>query len=309
MRSWRDIFAFVIIAAAIIFVAGFFAYFAMGDFTQRLARANDPSLIGLPTDWQLNFHRANTVLQVGLVHLHNLLLGVDIGICTLVGTLIIFSIWRFRQSRNPVPSPVTHNAALEVTWTVVPVLILVIIAVPSFALLYRTDHMPKTSTVLKVTGHQWYWEYQYPGYNKIDINSQILSDDQLKPDQKRDRLFLVDNYAMLPVDTNVRIEITSGDVIHSFFVSSLGLQKYAVPGRTNQIWTRIEHEGVFYGQCNQICGMNHAFMPIGIKVVSKQAFAAWLQQQQSKKSASLEHATRTAALTSLSNARFTNTRR
>ncbi len=309
MRSWRDVLAFVIIAATIICAGGFFSYFVMDDFTQRLARRTDPSLIGLPTDWQLNFHRANTTLQVELVHLHNLLLGVDIGICTLVATLIVFSIWRFRQSRNPVPSPITHNAALEVTWTVIPVLILVVIAVPSFALLYRTDHIPKTSAVLKVTGHQWYWEYQYPGYDKIDINSQILSDDKLKPEQKRDRLFLMDNYAVLPVDTNVRIEITSGDVIHSFFVSSLGLQKYAVPGRTNQIWTRIEHEGLFYGQCNQICGADHAFMPIGIKVVSKKAFAALLLQQQSKKSASLKHATRTAALTSISNARSTSQRR
>lgn len=303
MRSRRDIVAFLIITVSIVAVAAVFAFFVMDDITQRLAAATNPSLIGLPTDWQLNFHRANSEPQNRDVQLHDLLLGVDIGICALVAILVIFSIWRFRQSRNPVPSTITHNAALEVAWTVVPVLILVAISIPAFSLLYRDNHMPKTTTVLKVTGHQWYWEYQYPGYSKIDVQSLILTDDQLKPEQKRERLFLVDNYAMLPVDTDVLIEITSGDVIHDFFVSSLGLQKYAVPGRTNEIWTRILHQGVFYGQCNQICGVNHAFMPIGIKVVSKQAFAAWLKQQQEKQTSALDPAEQTATLISSSNAR------
>lgn len=302
MRSRHDILIFLGIGVGVGALAVVFAYIAMGDLTQRLASKN-LSLLGMPTDWQLNFHRPHSQLQSGLIHFHNLLLGINIGICSLVITLIIFVLLRFRQSRNPAPAMITHSAALEVTWTVVPVLILIVIAIPSFSLLYRYNHMPKTSTVLKVTGHQWYWEYQYPGYSNIDVQSLILSDDQLKPAQRHDRLFLVDNYAMLPVDTDVLIQITSGDVIHSFFVSSLGLQKYAVPGRLNEIWTRINREGTYYGQCNQICGVNHAFMPIGIKVVSKKEFAAWLKQQQQKQSSALNPAKRLAALAPSSDVR------
>lgn len=291
MHSRRDIPAFIGIALAVAGVAVIFGWVAMHDVTQHLADAKNPRLIGLPTDWQLNFHRPNSRFQGELTHLHNLLLGVDLLICALVATLLIFAIWRFRMSRNPVPSLTTHNMPLEVTWTLVPVLILILIAVPSFRLLYGYTHMPNTTTVLKVTGHQWYWEYQYPGHKNVDIQSQILTSDELKPNQQNERLLLVDNYAELPVDTDVRIEITSGDVIHSFFVPTLGLQKYAVPGRLNEVWTHIDRTGVFYGQCNQICGINHAFMPIGIKVVSKQDFAAWLKQQEEKPSASLPRAT------------------
>jgi len=303
MRSRRDLFVFLGIAAAIGVVAVVFALVAMNDVTQHIGQAANARLIGMPTDWQLNFHLPNSAFQSGLDHFHNLLLGVDITICGLVVALVVFSIWRFRESKNPNPSPITQNTPLEITWTVVPALILIGIAFPSFKLLYGYTHMPLTSTVLKVTGHQWYWEYQYPGHKNIDIYSLIVGDDQLKGAQKKDRLLLVDHYAMLPVNTNVLIDITSGDVIHSFFVASLGIQKYAVPGRTNEIWTRIDREGTYYGQCNQLCGVNHAFMPIGIKVVSKQAFAEWLKQQQHKHTAALGQSQRLAALTPSSDAR------
>lgn len=301
MRSRRDFFIFIVIAVVVTCVAVIFALIAMNDLTQRLADKTNPALIGMPTDWQLNFHRPNSAFQANLTGFHNILLGVDLFICGLVSTLIIFVIWRFRQSRNPVPATLSHNAALEITWTVVPALILVLIAIPSFKLLYDYTHAPKNALVLKVTGHQWYWEYQYPGHPKVDILSQILSDDELKGPQKKHRLLLVDNYAMLPVHTNIRIDITSGDVIHSFFVSSLALQKYAVPGRTNVIWVNLDRQGVFYGECNQLCGVNHAFMPIGIKVVSKEAFANWLKQQEAKPAAQLgKPAIRTAALSQTS---------
>jgi len=297
MRSRRDLFIFIAIAVVITGVAVVFALITMNDVTQRLADKTNPALIGMPTDWQLNFHLPNSAFQGSLTEFHNVLLGVDLFICGFVSTLIIFAIWRFRQSKNPVPATISHNSALEITWTVVPALILVLVAIPSFKLLSGYTHFPKAGVVLRVTGHQWYWEYQYPGHPKIDVVSQILSDDELKGAQTRNRLLLVDNYAMLPAHTNVLIQITSGDVIHSFFVSSLGLQKYAVPGRTNQIWVNLDRQGVFYGQCNQLCGIDHAFMPIGIKVVSKEAFADWLKQQESKPATQLDKpALRTAAL-------------
>jgi heme/copper-type cytochrome/quinol oxidase subunit 2 len=158
-------------------------------------------------------------------------------------------------------------------------MVLVAISIPSFRLLHEYNFIPPTDMTLKVTGHQWYWEYQYPENGNIDVQSVIIPDDQLAPEKKSKRLLEVDQYAVLPTNTTIRIQVTGADVIHSFMVPSLGLQKYAVPGRLNEIWTRIEREGVYYGQCNQICGANHAFMPIAIRAVPKQQFEAWIDAQ------------------------------
>ncbi|HLH11712.1 MAG TPA: cytochrome c oxidase subunit II [Methylovirgula sp.] len=280
----RDAIAFFLIAACVIVVAVAFGAASMVDVVQR-AHAHDPGYVGLPVDWQLNFHRPNSVFQRGLYDFHNLLLGIDIAICSFVAILIIFAVWRFRRSRNPAPTPLTHNTPLEIAWTVLPVMVLIAIAIPSFELLYSYNVVPKADLVVKVIGHQWFWEYQYPDKGNIDIQSMTVPDDQLKPEQKADRIFLVDHYAVLPVDTNVLFQVTSGDVVHSFLVSTLGLQKYAVPGRINEIWTHIDREGTFYGQCSQICGLEHAYMPVGIRVVSKPDFDAWVKAQQQNKSA------------------------
>jgi cytochrome c oxidase subunit 2 len=281
MTSWRDKLIAVFIVVAVGASAAVFAFLSMPDIVQHAARGHETGkVLGVPVDFQLNFQWPNADFQSDIYGFHNLLLGVDIFICGLVAALILVAIWRFRASRNPVPSRTTHNTPLEVIWTVVPVLILVGIAIPSFRLLYAYNIIPETATTLKVTGHQWYWEYQYPGHRNIDLQSSFISDDKLKPSEKSRRLLAVDTYAVLPVDTVIRIQITSGDVIHSFMVPSLGLQKYAIPGRLNEIWAKIDREGTYYGQCSQICGANHAFMPIGIKVVSKDQYAAWLKGQE-----------------------------
>jgi cytochrome c oxidase subunit II len=269
----------VFIVAAVCACALAFALLAMPDVVQHAARPASGKVLGVPVDFQLNFQWPNGSFQRDVYKLHNLLLGVDIFICGLVAVLILHAVWRFRASRNPVATRRTHNTPLEVAWTVVPVLILVAIAVPSFRLLGLYNRIPAAATTLKVTGHQWYWEYQYPDNGNIDLQSSIVGDDKLKADEKDRRLLSVDTYAVLPADTNIRIQVTSGDVIYSFMVPSLGLQKYAVPGRLNEIWARVTREGTYYGQCSQICGTNHAFMPIGIKVVSKDAFAAWVKSQ------------------------------
>ena len=281
MSAWRARIAAFTIVVAVGAVAVAFAVVSMIDLVQRAARGHETGkALGVPVDFQLNFQWPNATFQADIYRFHNLLLAVDIGICGLVAALLIYAVWRYRESRQPVATRTTHNTLLEVAWTVVPVIVLIIIAVPSFQLLYKYDIVPEAGTTLKVTGHQWYWEYQYPDNGKIDLQSSIVSDDKLKGDEKNMRLLDVDTYAVLPVDTVVRIQVTSGDVIHSFMVPSLGLQKYAMPGRLNEIWVKVTREGTYYGQCSQICGINHAFMPIGIKVVSKDQFAAWVKKQQ-----------------------------
>jgi cytochrome c oxidase subunit 2 len=171
---------------------------------------------------------------------------------------------------------------LELLWTTVPILILVAIAVPSFKLIfYMGDTQAQSPTMaLKATAHQWYWTYAYPDQGNLSFDSNFVPADQLKPGQPR--LLSVDNRAVVPVDTTIRIYITSTDVIHSFYVPSLGVQEYAVPGRVNEAWMRIDKPGVYRGQCNQLCGANHAFMPIVVQAVSKGAFAKWAQQAKKK---------------------------
>ena len=169
-----------------------------------------------------------------------------------------------------------HNPVLEVAWTVIPVLILVVIAIPSFRLIYYEDRTYDPDLTIKVTGHQWYWEYTYPDKGNIDFSSYIVPDDQLKPGQLR--LLTVDHPLVVPVNKNIRILQTSGDVIHSFFIPSLGVQRYAIPGRTIETWMRVDKPGVYYGECNQICGTNHSRMPIMVQAVTEQDFETWLVQ-------------------------------
>ena len=165
---------------------------------------------------------------------------------------------------------------LEIAWTVIPVLILVIIAIPSFRLVYYEDRTYDPDLTIKVTGHQWYWEYTYPDKGNLDFSSYIVPDDQLKPGQLR--LLTVDNPLVVPVSKNIRILQTSGDVIHSFFIPSLGVQRYAIPGRTIETWMRVDKPGTYYGECNQICGTNHSRMPIMVRAVPEQEFETWLVQ-------------------------------
>lgn len=275
MRMSRNVAVFIVIAAAVSAVAIVFGAAAMDDVVQKSART-----IGLPIDWQLNFHVPSTPFQYAVDWYHNLLLGIDLAICSLVATLLLYSVWRFRRSRNPVPSARTHNTPLEIVWTVIPTLIVVFLAFPSTRLVYAYNVMPKSQMTVKVIGHQWYWEYRYPDQGHLDITSLIVPKAKLKPGQLE--LLTVDNEAVLPIGTVIRMQVTGADVIHSFMVPSLGLQKFAVPGRLNEIWTKIDRAGVYYGQCSQICGADHAFMPIVIRAVPPDQFEAWAKAQRAK---------------------------
>lgn len=197
--------------------------------------------------------------------------------------LLVYVMWRFSAKRNPVPSTRSHNALIEVLWTVVPILILVGIAIPSFKQLYFLGRIPTNiDMTIKATGRQWYWSYQYPDNGGFGFDAFMIPDDQIKKDQGQLRLLETDNIVVLPVDTNVRVIVTADDVIHSWAVPALGVKMDAVPGRINELWFRADRTGSFYGQCSELCGVNHGFMPIRIEIVSKEDFAKWVEDAKTK---------------------------
>ncbi len=229
---------------------------------------------GGPRPWEINFQPPATPVAQRLDAFWDELLIIIFAIGTLVLVLLVIVMVRFNHRRHPVPARTAHNSLIEVIWTVVPVLILVIIAIPSFKLMFYMNNIKHPQMVVKVTGHQWYWTYNYPTEGKLSFNSTMVPNDKLKPGQPR---FLTAKHPLVvPVDTNIRVLVTSTDVIHSWFVPSFGVQEYAVPGRTNHAWFRVLRPGTYYGQCNQLCGVDHALMPIEIKALSKPAFARWL---------------------------------
>lgn len=235
-----------------------------------------------PRPWQLDLQRAFSPVQHEIRALNLFVLVIITVISIFVGILLAWVLYRFNARRHPAPSRISHNTPLEVAWTIVPILILVAIAIPSFRLLYFEDRTSYPDLTLKVTGHQWYWEYNYPDQSGLDIESRMIPVDKLKPGQLR--LLSVDNPLVLPVGKNVRILQTSSDVIHSFFIPSLGVQRYAIPGRTIETWTRVEQPGTYYGECNQICGTGHSVMPIEVHAVSEQEFEAWVKKTQEEQS-------------------------
>lgn len=198
---------------------------------------------------------------------------VIITIVLLVSGLLVWCLWRFNEKRNPVPAKWSHNTPLEVAWTAIPALILVAIAFPSFKLLYFMDRTQAADLTLKVTGHQWYWSYGYPDQG-IAFDAMMTQPDDLKPGQPR--LLATDNPVVLPVGVPIRVQLTADDVIHSWAVPALGLKTDTVPGRLNETWVRIDRPGIYYGQCSELCGVNHGFMPIMIEAVEKEKFDAWI---------------------------------
>jgi len=233
-----------------------------------------------PKPWELGLQPSATPVKERLSAFHDELLIIITLITLFVLSLLVYVIWRFNERRNPVPSRTSHNTVIEMLWTVVPVLILVIIAIPSFKLMYYMDRVPNSEMTIKVTGHQWYWSYEYPDQGGLAFDSNVIPDAELKPGQKR--LLDVDNPLVVPADTVIRVLVTGTDVIHSWFIPSFGVQEYAIVGRLNESWMKIEHEGTYYGQCNQICGVNHAFMPIKVEAVSKDSFQRWLVDAKKK---------------------------
>jgi cytochrome c oxidase subunit II len=226
-----------------------------------------------PRPWQLGMQPPATPVKDHIQALHNELLIIISLITIFVLALLLYVIVRYNARRHPAPSQTSHNAVIEILWTVVPVLILVIIAIPSFKLMYFMDRVPKESMTINVTGHQWYWSYAYPD-QKIAFDSNIVPDKDLKPGEPR--LLTADNPLVVPAKTNVRVVVTSTDVIHSWFIPSFGVQEYAVIGRTNESWFNVDKPGTYYGECNQICGVNHSRMPIEIVALSPPDWQKWL---------------------------------
>lgn len=257
-----------------------FGWASMVDVIQQGAR--DAISLGAPRPWQLNFPFPHSPVQEALFSLHNLLFVVSIGITVLVTILVLYVIYRFRIVRNPAPSRTSHNAPLEVAWTVLPVLVLVVIAVPTFRNLRLIEVPGDAEMTLKATGRQWFWDYSYPDHGGFTFSSLLVPEDQLPADQKDLRLMTTDNVVVLPVDTVIRVQVTSGDVIHAWGVPSLGVMRDAIPGRLNETWVRIQREGFYYGACRELCGANHAFMPIAIQAVSKARFAEWAAEAKTR---------------------------
>ncbi len=189
--------------------------------------------------------------------------------------LLVYCMLRFNARANPTPSKTSHNTTIEVIWTVVPIIILVMIAIPSFRLLYKQVEIPPADLTIKAIGYQWYWGYEYPDHDGFSFDSIMLEDDELAPGQPR--LLAVDNQVVVPVGKVVRVQVTTADVLHAFALPSFGVKIDAVPGRLNETWFKADREGLFYGQCSELCGVNHAFMPIAIRVVSEDQFRKWAE--------------------------------
>jgi cytochrome c oxidase subunit II len=257
-----------------------------------LAALSAPAALAAePLPWQIGMQPAASPVRDHIDFLHDdILLPIITVISLFVLGLLLYVIIRYDAKRHPTPSTATHNTLIEVMWTAVPILILLVIFFPSMKLLYYVDRAQKADMTLKVTGRQWYWSYEYPDQNNFSFDSTMLAEDEVgKYGEKR--LLGVDKPVVVPVGATVRILVGGSDVIHSWFMPSMGVQEYAVVGRENEAWMKVEKPGTYYGQCNQICGLNHPFMPIEIKAVSKEDFEKWLKQPESlwnvpKKSAS-----------------------
>ena len=235
--------------------------------------------LGQPSPWELGLQESASPVMDDIVWFHNILLWLIAAIALFVLVLLAIVVIRFNARSNPNPSRTTHNTAIEIIWTVVPVLILVTIAVPSFRLLFYQLKVPAADLTVKVTGKQWFWSYSYPD-SKFEFDSLMVQEKDLKPGQPR--LLAVDNEMVVPVNKVVRVLVTGADVIHSFSVPSFGIKIDAIPGRLNETWFKAEREGMYYGQCSQLCGRDHAFMPIAVHVVSEKDYTAWLDQAKKK---------------------------
>ena len=234
--------------------------------------------------WQLGLPDPVTPLARQMEFFHDVwLMPIITVIVIFVFALLVYVCWRFRESANPVPSKTTHNAMLEVIWTGVPVVILTVLAFPSLALLYETDKYEDSDMTIKIIGHQWYWEYQYPDNGNFLIEARIAARTHAEAEELGvERLMSTDERIVFPVDTKIRLQMTAGDVLHNWSMSEFGVRMDTVPGRLNEAWTLIEEPGVYYGFCSELCGVDHAFMPIEIHAVSKEEFEAWAAEAATK---------------------------
>jgi cytochrome c oxidase subunit 2 len=230
---------------------------------------------GQPAPWEYKLQEAATPVMENITWFHNFLLWLITGITLFVLALLVIVVVKFNSKANPVPSKTTHNTLIEVAWTIIPVLILVAVAVPSFRLLFLQLDIPKADLTIKATGKQWFWTYSYPDNGPFEFDSLMATD-------KMPRLLAVDNEVVVPVNKVVRVQTTAADVIHSFAMPSFGIKIDAIPGRLNETWFKATKTGMFYGQCSELCGKDHAYMPIAIRVVTDQEFATWVEQAKKK---------------------------
>ena len=228
------------------------------------------------TDWQLSFQNPATDLMGSVVGLHNIILIVMTLVTLFVLFLLFYVSFRFSAKRNPIPSTTTHNTVVEVLWTAIPIVILVVLAIPSFKLLYQQEKSENYDMTVKVIGHQWYWEYEYPDHGDFYFESYMVQDADLQEGDLR--LLTVDNPLVIPANKNIQILITAGDVLHSWAVPSMGLKTDAVPGRLNETWVNVKEPGIYRGQCSEICGTGHGFMPVVVKVLPESEFIAWANE-------------------------------
>lgn len=252
--------------------------FLLPVFICVLALTAGPAFAGVD-GWQMNFQEAVTPAMEHITAFHDMLLKIITVIVIFVLGLLVYVMVRFNARANPTPSTTTHNVLLEVVWTVVPVLILILIAVPSFKLLFFEARNPEPELTVKVTGYQWYWGYEYPDNGNISLTANLIPDKDIDASKGQQRLLSTDTPLVLPIDTNINFDVTASDVIHAFAVPAFGVKIDAIPGRTNTTWARISKPGVYYGQCSELCGKGHGFMPIEIHAVSKEEFAAWVKSQ------------------------------
>ena len=230
----------------------------------------------LPKDWQLGFNEPATSLMADVISFHSyILLPIIIGISILVLFLLLYISFRFNSNRGHTPSMTTHNTLIEILWTVIPVILLIIIAIPSFRILYTSETIPDSDLTIKAIGNQWYWSYEYPDHGDFSFDATMLQDHELSsPDL---RLLETDTQIVVPVNKVVKLLITSNDVLHAWTIPAFAVKKDAVPGRLNETWFKAEKTGTFYGQCSELCGPKHAFMPINVKVVSQKEFELWIE--------------------------------
>jgi cytochrome c oxidase subunit 2 len=236
--------------------------------------------LGQPTPWQMGMQDAASPVMADIVGFHTFVLWIITAITVFVLALLLIIVFRFNSRANPTPSRTTHNTPLEVIWTIVPVIILVLIAIPSFRLLFTELDVPTPDITVKATGKQWYWSYAYPDNGNFEFDSLLVAEKDLKPGQPR--LLTVDNEMVVPVNKVVHVLVTGADVIHSFNVPSFGIRIDAIPGRVNETWFKATTEGLFHGQCSELCGKNHAFMPVTVHVMSADDFTAWAAQAKQK---------------------------
>lgn len=259
----------------IIATFGLVALFSLGIWDPALAQ----EAAGNTTPWDFLMQDPASPSAERIQAFHDMLVYIISGICLFVLALLIIVIVRYNRRVNPEPSKTTHNVLLEVLWTALPVVILIIIAIPSFKLLYYVDRTENPEMTLKVTGYQWYWGYEYPDHGGINFMSYMIPEDEINAEEGQLRLLSTDRAVVLPVNKNIQVDITAADVLHAWAVPALGVKTDSVPGRLNSTWFRITKPGTYYGQCSELCGKDHAYMPIEIKAVSEEEFEQWVLEQ------------------------------